>query len=109
MIAAIRRLRAGFLCALLWCSAGATVGSCAASPEGTQSAPCASPAFHQFDFWIGDWAVFDVESPAKVAHARIDSILDGCVIREDYQATDGHQGQSFTIYDTARDLWHQSW
>jgi Domain of unknown function (DUF4440) len=36
-------------------------------------------------------------------------ILDGCVLREDYQGTDGHKGQSFTIYDAARDVWHQSW
>ena len=30
-------------------------------------------------------------------------------MREDYQGTDGHKGQSFTIYDAARKVWHQSW
>jgi ketosteroid isomerase-like protein len=30
-------------------------------------------------------------------------------LREDYQSTDGHKGQSFTIYDAARNVWHQSW
>jgi len=31
------------------------------------------------------------------------------VLREDYRGTDGHRGQSFTIYDDARKAWHQSW
>ncbi len=71
--------------------------------------PCAAPAYRQFDFWAGDWDAFDVGSPNKAAHVRVDPILGGCVLREDYQAVDGHQGQSFTIYDVARKVWHQSW
>jgi hypothetical protein len=31
------------------------------------------------------------------------------VLRENYQATDGHQGQSFSIYDASRRVWHQTW
>jgi hypothetical protein len=30
-------------------------------------------------------------------------------LREDYQGTDGHKGQSFTIYDATRNIWHQTW
>jgi hypothetical protein len=70
---------------------------------------CASPAYRQFDFWTGNWDVFDVDSPTKVAHAQVDLILDGCVLREDYQSKDGHKGQSFSIYDASRDVWHQTW
>jgi ketosteroid isomerase-like protein len=75
----------------------------------TAPAACGDPAHRQFDFWTGDWEVFDVGSPTKVAHARIDSILKGCVLREDYRSTSGHEGQSFTIYDASRKLWHQTW
>ena len=81
----------------------------AASAEGPKSSSCATPAYRRFDFWAGDWDVFDVGSPIKVAHAQVDLILDGCVLREDYQGADGHKGQSFTIYDAARNVWHQSW
>lgn len=70
---------------------------------------CDAPSYRQFDFWAGDWDVFDVSSPIQVARAKVDLILDGCVLREDYQGTDGHKGQSFTIYDVARDVWHQTW
>jgi hypothetical protein len=72
--------------------------------------PCAAGAYRQFDFWLGDWDVFDVERPAViVAHARVESILNGCVLHEVYQGLDGHKGESFTIYDSTRDTWHQSW
>lgn len=70
---------------------------------------CAAPEYRQFDFWIGDWDVFDVGNPAQVARARVDVILGGCVLREDYQDTNGHKGQSFTIYDATRKVWHQTW
>ena len=77
-----------------------------AAPKPTA---CSAPEYRQFDFWAGNWDVFDVGSPAKVAHARVYLILDGCVLREDYQGADGHQGQSFSIYDSTRKVWHQSW
>jgi len=80
-----------------------------APTDSPTAASCAAPVYRQFDFWVGDWDAFDVGSPTKVAHARIDRILDGCVLREDYQGADGHKGQSFTIYDAARKVWHQSW
>jgi hypothetical protein len=79
------------------------------SADSSAVASCAAPAYRQFDFWVGDWDAFDVGGSIKVAHARVDRILDGCVLREDYQGADGHKGQSFTIYDAARKVWHQSW
>jgi ketosteroid isomerase-like protein len=79
------------------------------SPQTSRSAPCAAPDFRQFDFWIGDWDAFDVGKLAIVAHARIDPILDGCVLREDYQNSSGLKGQSFSLYDPSRKVWHQSW
>jgi len=71
---------------------------------------CTEPAYRQFDFWIGDWDVFDAgDAKTTVARVRVDSILDGCVLREDYQDTSGKKGQSFSIYDAARKVWHQNW
>jgi hypothetical protein len=68
------------------------------------------PAYRQFDFWIGDWDVFEVEHPAVIAaRARVELILRGCVLHEVYEDMDGHKGESFSIYDVARNTWHQSW
>ncbi|HET7358925.1 MAG TPA: hypothetical protein VFJ04_02160 [Rhodanobacteraceae bacterium] len=73
--------------------------------------PCADAAHHQFDFWIGDWDAFDAAAPGKgpVARNHVDAILGGCALREDYVQADGLHGESFTIYDASRKLWHQSW
>ena len=72
--------------------------------------PCADPVYRQFDFWIGDWDVFEVERPTVVvARARIEPILNGCVLHEVYEGLDGHKGESFSIYDFTRNTWHQSW
>jgi hypothetical protein len=78
--------------------------------KSTETQPCAAPEYRSFDFWIGDWDAFDVDNPTvKVAHNRVDRILDGCVLLEDYQGTDGSHGESFTIYDAERKVWHQTW
>jgi len=73
-------------------------------------ASCSSLEYHQFDFWIGDWDVFDVDQPeVKSAHVRVDPILDGCVLHEQYEDPAGAKGESFSIYDVTRGVWHQTW
>ena len=104
-----RWLKVGVVYVGVLFAANGLIASRIASAEGSKSGSCAAPTYRQFDFWAGDWDVFDFGSPIKVAHARVDLILDGCVLREDYQGSDGHKGQSFTIYDATRKVWHQSW
>src|SRR5262249_42978271 len=78
--------------------------------EAANAAECKAPGYRQLDFWVGDWDAFDADNPSKpVARTRIDRILGGCVLREDYQDTNGMKGQSFSIYDATRNVWHQSW
>jgi hypothetical protein len=75
-----------------------------------KSAPCAAREYRQLDFWAGDWDAFDVDKPSiKVARLRVNIILDGCVLLEDYRDKDGSEGESFTIYDASRKIWHQTW
>jgi hypothetical protein len=72
------------------------VSSSAAPADSSKPAACTAPEYHQFDFWVGDWDAFDFDNPTtKVARTQVDRILDGCVLGENYRATDGHQGQSF--------------
>lgn len=77
--------------------------------ESPKPAPCSAPEYRQFDFWLGDWDAFDFGTTTQDARIRVDRILDGCVIHEDYQSLAGHQGQSFSIYDASRKVWHQTW
>jgi hypothetical protein len=73
-------------------------------------AACTAPAYRQFDFWVGDWDVFDADNPSQlVARVKVDRILGGCALREDYQAVDGKKGQSLSAYDATLKRWRQSW
>jgi hypothetical protein len=72
--------------------------------------PCSAPPFRQFDFFAGDWDTYDVaDSGRMTARNRVTPILDGCVLREDYRQHDGLVGESYSLYDAARQVWHQSW
>ena len=85
------------------------IGSQAGSAQ-TQSAPCTAPAYRQFDFWLGDWDTFDVDAPGKiVARNHVTGMLNGCALREVYEQEDGLVGESFSMYDATRKVWHQSW
>ena len=70
---------------------------------------CEAREVRQFDFWVGNWNAFDTGPVTPVARVRVDRILDGCVLREDYQDTNGLRGQSFGVYDAGNKRWHQTW
>ncbi len=75
-----------------------------------KSAACTAPEYRQFDFWVGDWDVSEISASTRViAHARVDLVLDSCVLWERYDGADGSKGQSFSVYDASRRVWHQSW
>lgn len=99
--------RPAIVCVILLLAIHVPAGT---AEQGPRQSPCSAPEYHQFDFWVGDWDAFDAYNPSKpVARLRVDRILDGCVLREDYQGADGHQGQSLSIYDASRQVWHQTW
>lgn len=70
--------------------------------------PCVDAESHQFDFWIGDWDVFNPKG-VLVGTNRIAPIYGGCVLHESWKATKVVEGQSFNRYDPDRGLWHQTW
>ena len=70
-------------------------------------APCRSPEYRQFDFWVGDW---EVQDPAGniVGHNLVTLEQDGCLIVEHWTANGGVQtGTSFNYYDIRDRKWHQ--
>jgi hypothetical protein len=76
----------------------------------TPAASCTAPAYHEFDFFAGDWDAFDVSAPTKVvARNHVRPMVDGCALREVYEQRDGLRGESFSAYDSTRRVWHQSW
>ena len=81
-------------------------------PSAAQSANsrrCDSASDRQFDFFVGEWDVFDRGGSTKAADVRVDKILDGCVLREDYSDASGLLGHSLSSFDTKTGQWQQTW
>ena len=77
-----------------------------------QSASCASPEYRQFDFWLGDWEVFNFSGGKKGALAGTNQItkeLGGCVLQEHWTGSQGGHGTSFNTSQPNEKKWHQDW
>jgi tetratricopeptide (TPR) repeat protein len=70
--------------------------------------PCRAARHHEFDFWVGSWDVKNAAGQA-VGTSQVDSILDGCVVLENWTGRFGDTGKSFNLYDASRKRWQQTW
>lgn len=98
--------------------AALTLGVALLAPDASDPAradslapACTDAAHHRFDFWIGDWDVFDTEAPSGPVQARasVKPIAGGCAIHELYEQNDGLVGDSILSYDAVRRQWQQTW
>jgi hypothetical protein len=80
-----------------------------AAQAAVAAPPCAVPAHRQFDFWIGDWTVDKTDGGQFAGRNRIEPMLDGCALQETWVGANGYRGNSYSIYDAARGVWHQTW
>lgn len=72
--------------------------------------PCMyHPESRQFDFWIGDWDVFNTNGQ-KVGTNLIQSFSEGCALMENWTASvGGSNGKSINYYDASTGKWYQHW
>lgn len=70
--------------------------------------PCRTPEHRAFDFWIGEWVVKGTDGNT-LGTSRVESILDGCVLEEQWTDLRGSQGRSFNTWDEATKRWKQAW
>jgi hypothetical protein len=80
----------------------------AAAPAPPKSAPCASPEYHQLDFWVGHWDVYPTGKNQLVAHSLIERVYD-CGIRENWMPLSNQPGGSLSVYVPAEKHWEQFW
>lgn len=84
---------------------------------GQPSSTCSGPEHRVFDFWVGEW---ELSWPAEqmggppgdrgAGTNRIERVLDGCVIEENFAIDDGSfRGHSVSVFDTAAGIWRQTW
>ena len=88
----------------------AAIGVLSSSLAQAQTPPppgCPAEVRRQFDFWVGNWDVTVAGKPAGVN--RIEKILEGCALLENWQGVGGMSGKSVNFYDPRRERWHQTW
>ena len=81
----------------------------AAPPAAPPPNPCAAEEYAAFDFWIGEWDVFQTGGDAQVANSRIEKVSNGCAVRETWMPLRGGSGSSLTTLDPQTGNWHQLW
>lgn len=69
---------------------------------------CCTETHEDFDFWIGDWTVYD--SDGKIIGTNsIQKEYDNCVLREQWESTGTTRGTSYNYYNTTDKTWNQVW
>lgn len=95
--------------AILVCFILSITISTAVAQNAPQQKPCSIyPEYRQFDFWLGEWVVYDLNN--KVAgQSKISMILDSCIILEEWTGAGGFTGKSFNLWNSATRQWQQTW
>lgn len=79
---------------------------------GAQNNACNSPEHHRFDFWLGEWQVFDYsggKQGPEIATSKIVSIMNGCGLQENWLPFRGSKGTSYNAYSKTDQRWYQTW
>jgi hypothetical protein len=83
----------------------------AAATPAAPVKPCAAAEFHQLDFWIGQWDVYEKATGKKSSTSRIEGVMGGCGIGEHYEEPGDpagpYSGTSYSSYDSRDGKWHQ--
>lgn len=73
-----------------------------------QDPPCSGPEYRSFDFWLGEWIVYD-STGQEVGHNVIAKEQNGCLLVENWTSARGHTGTSFSYFLRSDSTWNQVW
>ena len=75
-----------------------------------QNKPCAccTEAHVQFDFWVGDWIVYDTTG-VQVGENTIVKLENGCILSEHWRGAKGTTGRSYNYFNAQDSSWNQTW
>ena len=77
--------------------------------RGQPKCQCCQSEFRQFDFWIGDWEVYNKEGNL-IGTNQIKLMQDSCVLQENWQARQSsYSGTSYNFYNQLTGQWQQLW
>ena len=70
----------------------------------------AKEKIHQFDFWIGEWTVYNYRTDTIAGYSHIESIMDSMAIQEHYHVPSergSYKGTSLNKYNFSKQQWEQ--
>lgn len=71
--------------------------------------PCSSEAYRQFDFWVGNWNVYNPKGKL-IGTNKILKMPNACAIQENWESkTSPSKGTSYNFYNKTDKAWHQVW
>jgi tetratricopeptide (TPR) repeat protein len=74
--------------------------------------PCKKNAqAREFDFWVGEWDVYNRGTTTLVGKSKIESASGGCMVLENWTAVGNppHNGKSMNFVDPESGKWMQVW
>ena len=73
--------------------------------------PCSGdPKQREFDFWIGEWDVFQNGTDQLVGHSLVQKVSGECALLENWDASrGGGTGKSLNYFDALNNSWEQDW
>jgi hypothetical protein len=74
----------------------------------TSNCPCCSTEQKQFDFWVGEWNVFDTLGN-YVGKNTVLKQYDNCLIQENWISAGKNRGTSYNYFDPSDSTWNQLW
>jgi len=73
-----------------------------------QGVPCSSIEFDQFDFWLGEWEVYDTNG-VIVGESKISKQYNNCLLLEEWKSTAQNRGTSYNYFNPQDNSWNQLW
>jgi len=77
--------------------------------QNTNKVPCFGEKYSEFDFWVGDWNVYDTKGKLLGTNKLI-KLQDNCILQENWVSkTSKNRGTSYNYYNKVDDTWNQVW
>lgn len=82
--------------------------SAKAQTDTNPPCPCCTEDHKAFDFWVGDWVVFDTIGN-QIGENLILKLESDCILQENWKSAGGFTGSSYNYYNRNTDKWNQLW
>jgi hypothetical protein len=75
--------------------------------QNNSNCACCDEHHDQFDFWVGDWIVYDTAG-TEIGKNTIVELQDNCVLQESWRSTNS-TGTSYNYFNRSDSTWNQLW